>query len=68
MFAISRMSNNDSQAGAQPDVFQGVLDRYHGITIDSTKEPCSGTDQFTSKLKSMLKKSMEFIVFDCREK
>lgn len=29
--------------------FEGVLDRYNGITVDSQKEPCESSD-FLSKL------------------
>ncbi|XP_065351069.1 uncharacterized protein LOC135946685 isoform X2 [Cloeon dipterum] len=36
-------------------LFQGTLDRYHGITIDSTKEPCAGPESFTEKLQASLK-------------
>ncbi|CAH2037556.1 unnamed protein product, partial [Iphiclides podalirius] len=36
-------------------LFEGVLDRYNGITVDSQKEPCE-TDQFINQLTDSLKK------------
>ncbi|XP_059468317.1 nucleoside diphosphate-linked moiety X motif 6 isoform X2 [Neocloeon triangulifer] len=48
LFCTLRMAQNTSI------IFQGQLDRYNGITIDSTKEICQSTESFTEKLKASL--------------
>jgi hypothetical protein len=39
-----------AETQANSDVFQGVLDRYNGITVDSSKVDCINVEQFSEKL------------------